>query len=178
VLTFAATAALVWTPVPAHAEFFAAPFIGGIFGTKPDNPNSSTVFGADVGGLGGGLIGGELDFGYHSHVFGDTATVGSNYMFNVMADVLVAVPLVGRTGVRPFFSAGGGIIRSSIEAAHISQNDSAFSVGGGALGYFSKHYGLRGDIKYFRTINSNTSFLDETVGSLGYWRASIGLMLR
>src|SRR5262245_58995637 len=104
-------AALAWIPTAAHAETWVAPFVGGMFATNPGDPNSKTVFGADVGGLGGGVFGAQVDFGYHPHVFGDTASLGSNYMLNLSGDLLIAAPttLVGQAGVRPFVAVGAGL---------------------------------------------------------------------
>jgi len=48
------------------------------------------------------------------------------------------------------------------------------------MGYFSDHVGLRGDIRYLRNIenNSTSTSLDFDPGSFHFWRASIGVVIR
>jgi hypothetical protein len=49
------------------------------------------------------------------------------------------------------------------------------------MGFFNNHVGLRGDVRYFRTINNNDSSLDDVnldLGSFDFWRASVGVVIR
>lgn len=47
------------------------------------------------------------------------------------------------------------------------------------MGYFATHIGIRGDVRYFRTLqdNSNDS-LDFDLGGFHFWRASIGVVIK
>ena len=62
------------------------------------------------------------------------------------------------------------------------KKDFGFSLGAGAMGFFSDHVGLRGDVRYFRTINNNDSSLDNglnlDLGSFDFWRGSVGIVIR
>lgn len=47
------------------------------------------------------------------------------------------------------------------------------------MGFFNDHVGLRGDVRYHRTINGNLhDSLDLDSGDLHYWRTSVGLVIR
>jgi hypothetical protein len=45
------------------------------------------------------------------------------------------------------------------------------------MGYFGDHVGLRGDVRYLRTLDGNIiNGLD--LGGFHFWRTSIGLVIR
>ncbi len=48
------------------------------------------------------------------------------------------------------------------------------------MGFFSKHGGVRADVRYFRNLSNTSSVnnLNIDFGSLHFWRASIGIVLR
>lgn len=50
------------------------------------------------------------------------------------------------------------------------------------MGFFSDHVGLRGDVRYFRTLNRDDTDsgldLGFDLGDFDFWRASIGLVIR
>src|SRR5260370_1396218 len=51
----------------------------------------------------------------------------------------------------------------------------------GVMGYFSDHFGLRGDVRYLRNLQNNSSSLTNVnfdPGNFHFWRASIGVVLR
>jgi hypothetical protein len=53
--------------------------------------------------------------------------------------------------------------------------------GGGVMGYFSDHVGLRGDMRYLRAtsdLSTGVSSLDLGGNRLHFWRASIGVVIR
>jgi len=59
----------------------------------------------------------------------------------------------------------------------LDDNDWGLNAGVGVMGFFGDHAGLRGDLRYFRNLQTNTiSNIDW--GSFHFWRASIGLVLR
>ena len=48
------------------------------------------------------------------------------------------------------------------------------------MGYFADHIGLRGDLRYLRAVKE-TDFgftTSQNLGSLKFWRASIGVVFR
>jgi hypothetical protein len=81
---------------------------------------------------------------------------------------------------------GLGLIRSQIDGgsvAHVSSSDNMFGwdAGGGVMGYFSDHVGLRGDVRYLRAtsdLKTGVTTLDLGGNQLHFWRASIGVVFR
>ena len=183
VLLLSATLALVWAPVSARADGFVSPFIGTNFGT--DSGNGRASFGANAGYMGGGVIGGELDFGYAPSFFGNAGDFGSNYVMDAMGNLIVGVPIGGTrgAGVRPYVTIGAGLIRSQITAGvanavvAVSDNDLGVNAGAGLMGFMSQHVGLRGDVRYFRNLTGDTAN-NIDFGSFHFWRASFGVVLR
>ena len=56
-------------------------------------------------------------------------------------------------------------------------NNLGFNAGAGVMGYFNDHVGLRGDMRYLRTLTGDVvNNLD--LGGFHFWRLSAGLVLR
>ena len=58
-------------------------------------------------------------------------------------------------------------------------------VGGGLNGYFNEHVGLRGDVRYFRSLQGDDDadgiIIDPRLFDLGefdFWRATVGVSFR
>jgi hypothetical protein len=185
ILILAAAAALVWAPTPARADSWVAPFAGVDFGSTA-NTNGRGAYGVDIGGMGAGIIGGEVDFGWIPHFFGDTGTFGGNYELNVHGNVIVGIPIGGTSGagIRPYATAGVGWTRTSIEningLASIKNDDPGFNLGVGAMGFFNDRVGLRGDVRYFRDFHNNAGAnqFNLDLGGLHFWRATVGVVFR
>jgi hypothetical protein len=62
----------------------------------------------------------------------------------------------------------------------VSSNDWGFNAGAGIAGFFSDNIGLRGDVRYFRSLQDNEpdDELDLSLGDLKFWRGSIGITFR
>lgn len=184
-LVLAATLAAVWSPAPASADGFISPWVGTNFVTQPDEGKGS--FGITAGGMGGGVIGGEVDFGYSPNFFGEGA-FGKTNLMNLMGNLVIGIPIGGQRGpgFRPYVTGGLGMLRSEIDGPFdddgVSNADFAFNLGGGVMGYFNDHVGLRGDLRYMRTINSDVTDSDFDpefgLGDFDFWRLSFGLVLR
>jgi hypothetical protein len=174
-------ACLGWAPA-AHAEAFLVPWAGVHFGDGEIEGRPS--FGASAGYMGAGIIGGEFDFGYSPNFF-DLDDV-DNYAMTVMGNLIVGIPIGGTSGagIRPYVTGGLGLIRTKIDT--LLENDASsefgFNVGAGVMGYFSDHFGVRGDVRYFRNITGGDAddLLDSDfdIGEFDFWRASIGLVIR
>jgi Outer membrane protein beta-barrel domain len=184
VLLLAAAAAVVLAPSQARADGFFIPFAGLNFGNQPVEGNHSN-FGFSAGGMGGGIIGGEVDFGYAPNIFEESV---GNHVLTFTGNLIVGVPVGGQSGlgIRPYLVGGVGYMRSHQDAspgfAELNGNDFGFDLGGGVMGFFSDHVGLRGDLRYFRNITSDLFDSDSNpelnLGPLDFWRASIGLVIR
>ena len=63
----------------------------------------------------------------------------------------------------------------------VSSNDFAVNFGGGVMAFFSEHVGLRGDVRYFRTLTDEQSRrldVDFDLGDLNFWKWDIGAAFR
>ena len=197
-LVFMVTAAV---PTRASADWLFTPFIGMNFGGSvtfndefgdfDDEFEKRSTFGASLAWMGAGAIGFELDFGYSPNFFESTEgeadfDYGDNNVTTFMANLVLGAPIGGQTGVgiRPYASGGVGIIRTHIDDAFdlfdVSSNDWGFNAGAGIAGFFSDNVGLRGDVRYFRSLQDNEpdDELDLALGSLKFWRGSIGITFR
>jgi hypothetical protein len=59
-------------------------------------------------------------------------------------------------------------------------NGIGFSFGGGIVGYFTDHVGVRVDLRRFRTVTDlfKDSPLHVESGALNFWRGSLGVALK
>ena len=178
--------ALVLAPVQARADGFFVPWVGSAFGSNIRN--GQTTVGVSAGSMGAGIVGGEADFGWSPSFFGNQSDFGHNTVMNLMGNVILGVPVGGQhgAGLRPYVVGGVGLIRTQIDGgtiAKVSSSDNMFGwdAGGGVMGYFSDHVGIRGDMRYLRAtheLNTGVSSIDINGDRLHYWRASIGVVLR
>ncbi len=193
ILGVAAALMIFAAPSPARAEGFVSPWIGVNFGNNPfENLDEDvadggrTSYGVTAGYMGAGIIGGEFDFGYSPSFFGDDSDFGSNNVLTAMGNVIIGIPIGGTrgAGVRPYVTAGLGLIRTSYgpidDFDAVSNNDFGYNLGAGIMGYFATHVGIRGDVRYFRSLQDNSSGgdVDFDLGSFHFWRASIGLVIK
>src|SRR5947208_9693560 len=144
----AATLAIVYAPAKAHADGYVSPFIGVNFANNSGDGRAN--FGVNAGGMGAGIFGAELDLGYAPSFFGNQGTFGSNYVFDLMGNVIVGIPVGGTRGAgfRPYGTIGLGLLRSQVTGGpngtlEISNNDPGLNAGAGVMGFFGDHVGLR-----------------------------------
>lgn len=185
-LILASAAAVVFAPIQARADGFVTPWVGSAFGSNIQN--GQATIGVSAGAMGGGIIGGEADFGWSPSFFGNKSDFGNNTVINLMGNLIVGVPVGGThgAGVRPYVVGGIGLIRSQIDGgtiARVSSSNNMFGwdAGAGVMGYFSDHVGLRGDVRYLRAtsdLKSGVSSLDLSGNQLHFWRATIGVTFR
>jgi opacity protein-like surface antigen len=194
VFTLTAAIAAVCAPALAHAEGYVSPWVAANAGTRfGDFDNGRAGFGVNAGGMGKGVIGGELDFGFSPSFFGNKSDFGSNSVIDFMGNVIVGVPLGGTrgAGVRPFLTGGLGLIRTQIDGGGLtgtltdissSNNMFGWNLGAGVMGYFNDHVGLRGDVKYLRGFEDMRTGIDiidfNAPGQFHFWRASAGVVFR
>ena len=195
-LIVAGAAALVMAPMQARADGFVSPWIGSAFGggdgvsngvSTSELKNGQTTFGITAGGMGAGIIGGEVDFGYSPSFFGDKTLFGSNTVMNLMGNVIIGVPVGGQhgAGIRPYVTGGLGLLRTQIDGGTLgnvssSDNGLGWNLGGGVMGYFADHIGVRGDLRYMRGFNEQDLGFDtgDNLRALRFWRASVGVVIR
>jgi hypothetical protein len=175
----------------ARADGFVEPFAGITFGGSADTHRY--VYGGRVGFI-GNVAGLEADFGYAPNFFSGSDKFGDfQGKLNIttfMGNLLLGGAPMGSGGVRPYFVGGFGLMRGLVSSPHdlftdVTRNDFAVDVGGGLQGYFNQHVGLRGDIRYFRSLTGKAGadgpLIDPTefeLGDFSFWRGSIGVTFK
>jgi opacity protein-like surface antigen len=201
ICTAGAALLLVAQPNAAAADWLFTPFVGANFGGNAsfddslasfdDEVERRVDFGASLGWMGEGILGFEVDFGYTPNFFQDTVGdgdfgFGDSNMTTVMANVLVGAPIGGQTGpgLRPYGSGGVGLMKSQMSGSNffddVNHNDFGFNVGAGVHGFFHDNFGLRGDVRYFRSLQDNEpdDEFDVAIGDVDFWRATVGVTFR
>ena len=165
---------LTSTAAPARADVTLTPFLGGLF--KGQLPTKKATYGVSVAAMGKGIIGGEVDFSWAPKFVDETPTATAVREANFTGNLIVGIPVGGTHGasVRPYVVGGVGIIRATNKAsdfgAKLTNNDFAYDLGGGVMGTINSHFGLRGDLRYFRTTSSTNQFK--------FWRGTGGIVLK
>ena len=188
-------------PTSASADWLFTPYVGGLFGGSAnfsdfddtdDEIEKRSTFGASIGFMGAGIIGAEADFGFSPNFFQDTVgpgnfKFGDSNLFTAMGNVIIGVPVGGQggPGIRPYVTGGAGVIRAKITANtffnELNTTDFGINLGGGVIGFFSDNVGLRGDMRYFRSLQDNDpgpGALDVGLGDFKFWRGSLGVTFR
>jgi opacity protein-like surface antigen len=197
-------AALAAAPRTASADWTITPFVGWNFSGSADvtgNGGSSLPnqfekkidYGVSLTGMGAGVVGLEVDFGYSPNFFeGGTASnnqfalTNDSNVVTLTGNAIIGVPLGGHgPSVRPYVVGGVGLIRSNVgDAGDVfdarSKNDFGFDVGGGVMGFFAQNIGIRGDVRYFRSFQGSGSdtLTGLALSNFHYWRGSVGVSFK
>lgn len=183
-------------PISASAQnWFVSPFIGANFGGSAsfgefsdteDEVERRLDFGATVG-WNPNIVGFEVDFGWSPNFFSETRgdsnfEFGDSNVTTFMGNLLISAP--SEMPIRPYVSSGLGLIRAQIDSNglfnDLSTNDLGVNIGAGINGQFTDNIGLRGDVRYFRSLQDNQADndLDLSLGSFDFWRGTVGLTFR
>jgi len=184
-------------PVSASAQsWFVSPFVGANFGGSADFGDFPEAddeverrldFGATVG-WNPNVVGFEVDFGWSPNFFEDTAgdanfEFGDSNVTTLMTNLLISAP--PGTGLRPYVSSGLGLIRANITSGtnlfnDLATNDLGVNIGAGINGQFTDNVGIRGDLRYFRSLQDAEADndLDLSLGSFDFWRGTVGMTFR
>ena len=157
----AAAAFLALIPAAdASAQGIVSPFLGSTFsgpalacGSLTGCEEGSTTYGVGLGTL-GSFFGFELDLGYTKAFLGEVDEEESSSMLTVMGNLIVG-PKIGP--VQPYGVGGLGMLKLSVDPGlsallEDSETKLAWDLGGGIIVFFGEHVGVRGDIRYFRTL--------------------------
>ncbi len=166
----------------ASAQVSLTPFAGVTFGD--DAPATKFTAGGSLRFM-GGMAGFEIDFGYTPDFFNedtDFALIGDSNLTTFTGSLVIG----GNAGrIHPYGQVGLGIVRARISDAEdlfddLTTNDFALTVGGGITSMVSDKVGVRGDVRYFRTLKDDEpdDDVDVDIGSFGFWRATVGLTFR
>jgi opacity protein-like surface antigen len=97
-------------------------------------------------------------------------------------------PTVGRA--KPYVALGAGDLHLNVtklssvvvpNPESISNNYFTFNAGGGLMGFFTNHLGVRGDLRYFRAFGIKVTDVEKNPLALdhfNFWRASFGLAVK
>jgi opacity protein-like surface antigen len=180
-------------PAQARADWFFTPYIGANLSRGGDTlgfdtDNTTVNFGGSLGYMGAGIFGFEVDFGYSPNFFEtDEVSAFDGNVTSVMGNVIIGIPIGGQTGggVRPYVSGGAGLLRSRLDDVEdlfdINENSFGVNAGGGVMVFFSDNVGVRGDLRYFRSLSDDDEDdddIDLSLGSFHFWRASAGVTFR
>lgn len=172
----------------AAAQGFVSPFVGTTL-TSPTSTGSSTKpgFGVAFGGL-GKIAGFETELAYFPEIIDNSANaLAKNRVISFAGDMLIG-PTMGRA--KPYVALGAGDLHLNVtklssvvvpNPESISNDYFTFNVGGGAMGFFTKHLGVRGDLRYYRAFGIKITDLENAGLSLNhfnFWRASGGLAVK
>jgi opacity protein-like surface antigen len=190
----------VAAPSKASADWLFTPFVGWNWGGTAnllsvddftDEFEQKGMFGASLGWMGAGIVGFEVDFGYSPNFFQNTTGAG-NFEFGdsnlttLMGNILIGVPIGGQRGpgFRPYAVGGVGIIKSSISDVddffNVDSTNFGINVGAGAIFFFSDKVGLRGDVRYFRSLQDVEPIDEFDIGlaNFRFWRGTAGVTFR
>jgi opacity protein-like surface antigen len=180
---------LVVGPASARADWLFTPNIGAGFGGD-SHEGARMTYGASIGWMGAGIIGFEADLAYTPQFFenntGNFEFVDSDNVTTAMANLILGVPVGGQTGkgIRPYASGGLGMLKSRVannEQLFTATNDDfGFNLGAGVLGFMTDHVGIRGDVRYYRSLEDPEpdNEFDFGVGKFDFWRGTMGLAFR
>jgi opacity protein-like surface antigen len=168
-------------PADARAQVSITPYAG--FAGGGDTPSSTLTSGAALTFM-GDVAGFELDLGYTPDFFNEeseVALIADSNVTTFMGSLLIGI---GRGPVQPYVQGGLGLVRSRIDLGDlfdaVSVNEFGVTVGGGVTGYLSEHVGLRGDVRYIRSLEDPEVDDDRDVvlGKFDLWRFTGGVVLK
>ena len=187
-------------PGRASADWLFTPYVGGIFGGNAnfgdfnnfeDEVEKRVTFGGSLAWMGAGIFGVEMDLGTTPNFFEDTAgdgdfAFGDSNVTTLMGNLILGIPVGGQhgAGIRPYVSGGVGLLRSRADGGDffddLDTNDFGMNIGAGLHGFFTDSVGIRGDVRYFRSLQDNEpdDEFDLALSDFNFWRATVGVTFR
>jgi hypothetical protein len=177
---------IVFAAHDATAQIFINPFVGTTL-TSPTSTGSSTKpgYGVTFGGV-GRIVGGETEIAYYPEVVDNTANgLAKSKVVSISASMLLG-PMMG--AVKPYVAFGGGNLNLNVtrlssvvipNPEDLSNNYFSFNAGGGVMGFFTDHFGVRGDLRYYRAFGMNLDQFENAgfqFDKFNFWRASFGIV--
>ena len=168
----------------AQAQGFISPSFGYNFSgdagcrTATDCNDKNWNPGISFGAL-GRIVGIEAELTYESEFFGDRADESTSVM-TLMGNFLLAPKI---SIVQPYALAGIGMIRTSTEdrvgGSSESENQFGWTVGGGLIVFVHRHFGLKGDVRYYYSFDAFELLgieLERDRNKLDFARAAFGVV--
>jgi hypothetical protein len=175
-------------PHAAAAQAFINPFVGTTL-TSPTGVGGSSKagFGIALGTL-GNIVGAETEFAYYPEVLDNTANaLSKNKVITFSGNTLIG-PTIGP--VKAYGAVGLGDLYLNVTSlasvvvpnpTSISTNYFTLNVGGGVAGFFSAHFGARGDLRYYRAYGLKVTDFENAglvLDHFDFWRANIGVAIK
>lgn len=168
---------------PARADILLTPFLGVTFGG--DTPDQQVNYGLSAAFLGRGVFGIEVDAAITPNFFdaGDLVDLEDSNVSTFMVNLMLAAPST-TPGIRPYASAGAGIVHARATSVgnvfDLNENNFGINLGGGVVGQFTDRVGLRGDLRYFRSVQDSDGGdgIDLDLGGFNFWRGTLGVTFR
>jgi hypothetical protein len=169
----------------ARAQGYISPFLGYDFGGDSGCPEVTDCedkklnVGVSLGAM-NNVVGFEQEFAYARDFFGDAPGLESSVL-TVMSNFMI-VPNLGP--IRPYALIGAGLIKTHVEFTPASiidadNNHFGWDAGGGFMGFFGEHVGIRGELRFFRAFQ-DLELLGLSIDGekLDFGRASAGLIFK
>jgi hypothetical protein len=189
-IVIAAAFLLVCTAREVSAQGFINPFVGTTL-TSPSTSGSSSKpgFGIALGGI-GKIIGGETEIGYYPAVLDNGANgLAKNKVITLSGNTLIG-PMIGP--IKAYGALGFGDLYLNVTSlssiaipnpSSISTNYFTVNTGGGVMGFFSSHLGVRGDLRYYRAFGFKVTDVQSATPGFAldrfdFWRANFGLVAK
>jgi opacity protein-like surface antigen len=175
---------LLMPAAPARADVVLTPYVGSLFGG--DLSGNTAAFGANAAFMGGGIFGAELGFNYAPEFIKATVNTPDTAQMSLMGNLIVGIPIMDSDQpghLRPYLTGGAGLFRLSSQESQffrgVTSNNFALNFGGGVMAFFNEHIGVRGDVRYFRTLTdsdteSGIDDLNFNLGDLNFWKWDVG----
>src|SRR5688572_319594 len=136
-----------------HSDTLLTPHAGAVFGG--DAADTRLTYGASLAFTGDGLLGFEVEGAYTPEFFEGEPLVSESNVTSLMGHLLLGTDVGGRR--RVFASAGAGLLKTRIQNPDdffdVDSSDFGVSAGLGAYGLLTGSLGLRGDVRYYRTVD-------------------------
>lgn len=171
---------------PARADWLLTPYFGVSFGGATQGEN--LTYGGSIGFMGAGIFGVEFDAAIAPHLLdvddGIDLDIADSNATTLMGNLIIGIPIGRERGVRPYVSGGAGLIRTSVSTADdffdIDDNSFGVNAGGGVMIFVRDNFGLRGDLRYFRSVQDSGAGddIDLDFGSFDFWRGTFGVTFR
>ncbi|HEY7290016.1 MAG TPA: outer membrane beta-barrel protein [Vicinamibacterales bacterium] len=195
IVAVAAIAASFVTREASAQGFFLSPFVGTtLTSPTPNGSASKPSFGVAFGNL-GKIVGFDTEIAYFPELLDNNASdAARSKVLTFSGDMLIG-PMIGPVKAYAAVGAGdlllnvqslGSVVASPVASASnpesLSSNYFTFNVGGGAIAFFNPHFGIRGDLRYFRAFGFDLPGLEATdqltLSHFDFWRASVGLAMK
>ena len=108
-------------------------------------------------GTNGKIVGTETEISYHPEILDTSANaVAKSKVFTLSQDMIIG-PTIGR--IKGYGAVGAGDLHLNVGSVSnlilpsgdsLSSNYFTINAGGGAIGFVTKHIGIRGDLRYLR----------------------------